>query len=255
MRVITIANEKGGVGKTTTTVNLAAALGLAGKRVLILDLDSQGHATEWLGVPKSRVPAERSSYAILAGQADLPSTLLRTNEENVALCGAHALLAKAALELGSNVEGLFVLKDALKVDLPIDYVLIDCPPTKGAVVFNALIVADLVVAPVLSEALSLEGLGELNETVQRVRSRYSPELPPAKILINDYEGRSTADRHIQEYLRQQFGSQVFRTVVGRDAPLRECFAAKESIFRYRRVARSATQFKELASELQEHLHA
>lgn len=254
MRVITIANEKGGVGKTTTTVNLAAALGLAGKRVLVLDLDSQGHATEWLGVPKARVPAERSSYAILAGQAALRETLLRTGEENVVLCAAHALLAKAALELGSNVEGLFVLKDALRVDLPIDYVLIDCPPTKGAVVFNALIVADLVVAPVLSEALSLEGLGELNETVQRVRSRYSPQLPPAKILINDYEGRSAADRQIQVYLRQQFGAQVFKTVVGRDAPLRECFAAKESIFRYRRVARSAVQFREFATELQEQLN-
>src|SRR5918997_372072 len=119
MQVIAIANEKGGVGKTTTTVNLAAALGMAGKRVLVIDLDSQGHATEWLGVPKSRVPAERSSYAVLAGQTELPQTLLRTGEENVALCAAHALLAKAALELGSNVEGLFVLKDALRIELPI----------------------------------------------------------------------------------------------------------------------------------------
>lgn len=254
MQIVAIANEKGGVGKTTTTVNLAAALGLAGKRVLVIDLDSQGHATEWLGVPKSRVPAERSSYAVLAGQTELPETLLKTGEENVVLCAAHALLAKAALELGSNVEGLFVLKDALRVALPIDYVLIDCPPTKGAVVFNALIVADLVVAPVLSEALSLEGLGELSETVQRVRSRYSPHLPLAKILINDYEGRSAADRQIQEYLRQQFGAQVFHTTIGRDAPLRECFAAKESIFRYRRKARSAAQFQDLAAELQEHLH-
>lgn len=253
MRVVTIANEKGGVGKTTTTVNLAAALGLAGQRVLVIDLDSQAHATEWLGVRKAQVPPERSSYAILSGQAELVDTLLRSGEENVVLCAAHALLGKAALELGSNVEGLFVLKDALRADLPVDYVLIDCPPTKGAVVFNALIVADLVLAPVLSEALSLDGLGELNETVQRVRSRYSPKLPPAKILINDYEGRSAADRQIQEYLRQQFGDQVFKATIGRDAPLRECFAAKESIFRYRRNARSATQYRELAQELRRHL--
>lgn len=254
MRILSIANEKGGVGKTTTTVNLAAALGLAGHRVLVIDLDSQGHATEWFGLPKSRVPVERSSYAILSGQGQLPQTLVRTGEENVALCAAHPLLAKAALELGSNVEGLFILKDALRANLPIDYVLIDCPPTKGAVVFNALIAADLVVAPVLSEALSLEGLGELNETVQRVRSRYSPHLPPARILINDYEGRSAADRQIQEYLRKQFGAQVFNAVIGRDAPLRECFAAKESIFKYRRNARSAAQFRDFATELQGILH-
>ncbi len=251
MRVVTIANEKGGVGKTTTAVNLAAALGLAKHRVLVIDLDSQGHATQWLGVAKTHVPPERSSYGILAGQGDLASSLLRTGEQGVALCAAHPLLAKAALELGSNVEGLFVLKDALNVELPIDYVLVDCPPSKGAVVFNALIAADLVVAPALSEALSLEGLGELNETVRRVQSRYSQHLPPPMILINDYEGRSAADRQIQEYIRRQFGTQVFRTVLGRDAPLRECFAAKESIFRYRRTARSAGLFRELARELTE----
>ncbi|HEY0735121.1 MAG TPA: ParA family protein [Herpetosiphonaceae bacterium] len=249
MQVIAIANEKGGVGKTTTTVNLAAALGLTGHRVLVIDLDSQGHASEWLGVTKARVPADRSSYAVLSNQAEIPETLLRTGEQNVVLCAAHALLAKAALELGSNVEGLFVLKDALRIDLPVDYVLIDCPPAKGAVVFNALIAADLVVAPVLSQALSLEGLGELNETVGRVQSRYSPHLPAPLIMINDYEGRSAADRQIQEYLRAQFGTQVFRTTIGRDAPLRECFAAKESIFRYRKTARSAGQFRELVDEL------
>lgn len=252
MQVVTIANEKGGVGKTTTAVNLAAALGLAEQRVMLVDLDSQSHATQWLGAAKARVPAERSSYAVLAGHADLASTLLRTNEEGVVLCAAHPLLAKAALELGSNVEGLFVLKDALRQELPIDFVLIDCPPAKGAVVFNALIAADLVIAPVRSEALSLEGLGELQETVQRVKGRYSPELPPPMILINDYEGRSTADRQIHEYVRQQFGEHVFTTIIGRDAPLRECFAAHASIFRYRRTARSAILYRDLAHELLEH---
>ncbi len=251
MRVVAIANEKGGVGKTTTTVDLAAALGLTGQRILVIDLDSQSHATQWLGSTKSRVPAERSSYGVLAGHTDLATTLLRTNEEGVVLCAAHPLLAKAALELGSNVEGLFVLKDALRQELAIDYVLIDCPPAKGAVVFNALVAADLVIAPVRSEALSLEGLGELQETVQRVKGRYSPDLPLPMILINDYEGRSAADRQINEYVRGQFGTNVFTTFIGRDAPLRECFAAQASIFRYRRTARSAGLYRDLAHELME----
>lgn len=254
MHIITIANEKGGVGKTTVTVNLAAAFGLGGERVLVIDLDSQGHATEWLGVPKARVPSERSSYAVLTGKADLSTTLLRTREENVALCGAHVLLGQAALELGSNVEGLFVLRDALRADLPFDYVLLDCPPAKGAVVFNALIAARLVVAPVLSHALSLEGLGELMDTVQRVKSRYSPTLLDPVVVINDYEGRSAADRQVQTYLHQQFPTSVLDTTIGRDAPLRECFANRESIFRYRRAARSAAQFQSLATELKERLH-
>ena len=113
MRVITIANEKGGVGKTTTTVNLAAALGSMGSKVLVIDLDSQGHATEWLGVPPDRVPVERSSYAVLVGQAPLQSRFLRTLEAGVMVSGAHPYLAKAAQELGAKVDGLFVLKDGI----------------------------------------------------------------------------------------------------------------------------------------------
>jgi len=264
MRVITIANEKGGVGKTTTTVNLAAALGSTGSQVLVIDLDSQGHATEWLGVPLLRVPVERSSYAVLAGQTPLRPTLLRTQEVGVTICAAHPFLAKAAQELGAKVDGLFVLKDVIAtlghagvatgpsaddLTVAVDYVIVDCPPTKGTVVFNALIAADLVIAPVLAESLSMEGLGELNDTTQRVRQRYSPQLPPPRVLINNYEGRSAADRQIHDYLRERFGAQVLQTEIGRDAPLRECFAAKASIFRYRRGARSAIQFQALAEEI------
>jgi chromosome partitioning protein len=266
MHVITVANEKGGVGKTTTTVNLAAALGsMANCRVLVIDLDSQGHATQWLNVPLDRVPPERSAYAVLTGQSPLALTILRTHETGVELCAAHPFLAKAANELSTQVDGLFVLNDALNAvapenataataSAPIDYVIIDCPPTKGTIVFNALIAADLVIAPVLAESLSMEGLGELNDTVQRVRQRYSPDLPPPRMLINNYEGRSAADRQIHDYVRERFATQVFQTEIGRDAPLRECFAAKSSIFRYRRGARSALQFQALAEEITEALH-
>lgn len=265
MKVITIANEKGGVGKTTTTVNLAAAIGQAQQRVLVIDLDSQGHTTQWLGVSPSVVSMERSSYAVLTGQSELISTLIRTAEEGVILCAAHPALAKVAQELSSQIDGIFLLRDAIerlrklaatkgkqngnKSPIVFDYVLVDCPPARSMIVFNALIAADLVIGPVLAESLSMEGMGELNETVRRIQQRHSPKLPLPKILINNYEGRSTIDRQIHDDLRAQLESQVLRTEIGRDAPLRECFAASSSIFRYRRASRSAIQFRDLALEV------
>lgn len=270
MKIITIANEKGGVGKTTTTVNLAAAMGNAGYRVLVIDLDWQGHTTQWFGVSPASVAVERSSYGVLTAQVDLVSTLIRTAEEGVILCAAHPGLAKVAQELSANVDGIFFLRDAIdrlgklaaskkqkngdKSPLDFDYVLIDCPPARSMIVFNALIAANLVIGPVLAETLSMEGMGELNETVRRIRQRHSPNLPLPKILINNYDGRSSVDRQIHDDLRSQMASQVLQTEIGRDAPLRECFAASSSIFRYRRVARSAAQFRDLAQEVRGLLH-
>ena len=251
MRIVTVANEKGGVGKTTVAVNLAAALGLTGLRVLVIDLDSQSHATQWLGIPKGKVEPERSAYGVLARKATLAKTLVRTGEEGVMLSAAHVLLAHAATELNVSVDGVFVLREALRAELPLDYVVIDCPGAKGAVVFNALLAADLVLAPVRAEILSLEGLHELTATVEKVRERFSPHLRPPRILVNDYDGRSGADRAIFEHVRREFGPRVFDVVLGRDAPLRECFGAQQSIFRYRPSARSAANFRDLATEVME----
>jgi chromosome partitioning protein len=256
LKVISLSLEKGGVGKTTTAVNLAAALGLAGHRVLVIDLDSQSHATEWLGVNAS-APPERSAYGVLVDQAPIATTLLRTPEQGVMLCAAHPFLAKAAKELGDQIDGFFALKDALATfaedahatDQQIDLVVIDCPPSKGAIVFNALLAADLVIAPVLAEALSIQGLRELNETVQRIQQRYSPHLPAPMVLINNYDGRALVDRQLHDELRESYGDQVLTTEIGRDAPLRESFAAQASIFRHRRTARSAEQFRKLADEV------
>ncbi len=251
MRIVTIANEKGGVGKTTVAVNLAAALGLAGSRVLLIDLDSQGHATQWLGIPKDKVNPERSAYGVLTRKATVAKTVVRSGEEGVTLCPAHVLLAHVAAELNVSIDGVFVLREALRATLPFDFVVIDCPGAKGAVVFNALIAADLVLAQVRAEILSLEGLTELTATVEKVRERFSPHLPPPRILINDYDGRSAADRSIGDYVRREHGAQVFDVVLGRDAPLRECYGAQQSIFRYRPSARSAAGFRELATEVSE----
>ena len=261
MRVITIGNEKGGVGKTSTAVHLAAALGLTGQRVLVIDLDTQAHATQWFGIPVSRVQPDRSSYAVLSGTTPLAPTLLRTDEQGVALCAAHPFLAKVAKELGEQVDGIFVLRDALEAfeeseaGKQFDLAIIDCPPARGTVVFNALLAADLIVAPVLAEALSVQGLTALDETTQRIRQRYAPQLSLPLVLINNYEGRAAIDRQLYDDLHQQYGDRVLETVIGRDAPLREAFLAQASIFRHRRTARSAGQFQALAEEVMRRLDA
>lgn len=261
VQVVTIGNEKGGVGKTSTAVHLAAALGLTGLRVLVIDLDTQAHATQWFGVPAGRVIPERSSYAVLVGQTALGPTVVRTAEDNVALCAAHPFLAKAARELGDQVDGIFALRDAIdvfaesEIGKQFDMAIIDCPPARGTVVFNALLTADIVIAPVLAEALSVQGLVALEETVQRIRQRFAPDLPPPLILINNYEGRAAIDRQLYDDLHHQYGAQVMETVIGRDAPLREAFLAQASIFRHRRTARSAGQFQFLAQEVLRRLHA
>jgi chromosome partitioning protein len=261
VRVITIGNEKGGVGKTTTAVNLATALGITGQRVLVIDLDTQAHATQWFGIPASRVQPDRSSYGVLSGSTPLSETLLRTAEEGVVLCAAHPFLAKAAKELGEQVDGIFALRDVIgdfeSTDLGarFDLAIIDCPPARGTVVFNALLAADLVVTPVLAEALSVQGLVALDETVQRIRQRYAPDLSAPLILINNYEGRASIDRQLYDDLRQQYGSRLLDTLIGRDAPLREAFLMQVSIFRHRRTARSALQFQTLAEEVMRSLNA
>jgi chromosome partitioning protein len=261
VHVITIGNEKGGVGKTSTTVHLAAALGLSGQRVLVIDLDTQAHASQWFGTPVNRIQPDRSSYAVLTEQAPLALTLIRTAETNIALCAAHPFLAKAAKELSEQVDGIFVLRDAIEafeqseIGSQFDLAIIDCPPARGTIVFNALLATDLIIAPVLAEALSVQGLVALDETVQRIRQRYAPSLPPASILVNNYEGRAAIDRQLYDDLHQQYGARMLETVIGRDAPLREAFLAQASIFRHRRTARSAGQFQALAEEVMRKLNA
>jgi len=255
MKTIAISLRKGGTGKTTTTINLAAALGLLGYQVLVIDLDSQGHATEWLGVAMASLTPEHSSYGVLTTQASLAATLWTTAEQGVQLCPAHPFLAKAAKDLGSQADGFFVLQEAIEQfgqeaqGTPVDILIVDCAPASDPLTFNALIAADLILAPVFVEALSLQGLKDVYETVQRIRKRLSPDITDPYVLLNNYEGRAQVDRQIYDDLRVAYGDQILQTVIGRDAPLREAFIQQASIFRHRRTARAAAQFRDLANEI------
>jgi chromosome partitioning protein len=255
MKIIAISLSKGGVGKTTVSVNLAAALGLEGMRVLVMDLDSVGYATTWLGVNPAEIAAEQSAYGVITKRTPLGQAVYETDEQSVFLCPAHASLINAAGELGARLDGLFVLKDtfaaAARDELPFDIVILDCPGEQNPVVFNAIIAANMVIAPVLSQNMSLDGLADVSQMIETIRLRFRPDLHSPHILLNDYAGQAASDRQIKEYLEQNFREQLFQTIIGRDAPLRECYNTAQSIFRYRRAARSASQFRALAHEVKD----
>jgi chromosome partitioning protein len=255
MKVIAVSLSKGGVGKTTISVNLAAALGLEGLRVLVVDLDSVGYATTWLGITMSEIESNASAYGVITRKAQLSQAVYETEEQSLFICPAHSSLINAAGELGARLDGLFVLKDtfaaAARDELPFDVAILDCPGEQNTVVFNAIIAADLVIAPVLSHNMSLDGLADVNQMMDTIRSRFRPELRHPYILLNDYVGQAASDRQIKDYLVETFGREMFQTIIGRDAPLRECYNQAQSIFRYRRSARSAGHFRALAQEVRE----
>jgi chromosome partitioning protein len=254
MKVIAVSLSKGGVGKTTISVNLAAALGLDGLRVLVMDLDSVGYATTWLGMNMADVSVEHSSYSVITRKTALDQAVFETEEQNVLLCPAHPSLINASGELGGRVDSVLVLRKVFAAAGPvqqaIDVAILDCPGEQNPVVFNAIIAADLVIAPVLSQNMSLDGLNDLTLMVKSIQADFKPTLPDPYVLLNDYAGQSASDRQIREYLPAQFADHFFQTIIGRDAPLRDCYNHAESIFRYRRSARSAGQFRSLAQEVQ-----
>jgi chromosome partitioning protein len=249
--VITIAvtNQKGGVGKTTTTINLGAYLAKAGKSVLLVDLDPQGNATSGLAINKSGLE-QKTVYELLRGEATAADIVLQTAQKNLYILPTSTELAASEVEL-VNVEAReFVLKKALAT-LTYDYVLIDCPPSLSLLTVNALTASDKVLIPVQTEFYALEGLGQLVDLVQRVRASVNPHLELLGVLMTMFDSRTSLSTAVQGELVKHFGDKVFATAIPRNIRLAEAPSYGKTIAEHDKWSKGARAYKALAKEVQE----
>jgi chromosome partitioning protein len=247
-QIIACANQKGGVGKTTTVVNLATYLGLDGDRVLVIDLDPQGNATSGFGIDRSRL--ERSVYEAVIGGTPLPDLLVDTPIPGVRLVPAAIALAGAEIELAPLERRERRLSHALAdVSGSFDYVLIDCPPSLGLLTVNALTAADSVLIPIQSEYYALEGLTQLIATIHLVRDHLNPQLEIKGVVVTMYDARTNLSSDVAREVRRHLGDRVFDTIVPRSVRLSEAPSYGLPIALYRPDSRGAEAYRSLAAEI------
>jgi chromosome partitioning protein len=249
-RILAIANQKGGVGKTTTAVNLAACLALAGSRTLLLDLDPQGNATTGLGSPKKK---RQGTFRLLAASGDPREIPLAIHGEGLDLVPADVSLLDAEVQLARAGTPVTALRAPLAVLAPrYDHILIDCPPSLGSLTRLALGCAEAVVVPMQCEFFALEGLSQILRVVRNVARRANPRLGLEGILLTMYDPDQGLSREVEEDVLEHFGSRVYRTPISRDVRLAEAASYGQSILRYAPYCRGARGYVEMTREVLKH---
>ncbi len=247
-KIIAVANQKGGVGKTTTTVNLAASLGVLEKKVLLIDADPQANATSGLGIDVQEV--ELGTYQLLEHTISAQEVIVSTNSPNVDIIPAHIDLVAIEIELVDKQYREYMLKEALKpiVD-SYDYILIDCAPSLGLLTLNALTAAHSVIIPIQCEYFALEGLGKLLNTIKSVQKLHNPNIDIEGLLLTMFDSRLRLSNQVVDEVNTHFSEMVFKTIIQRNVRLSEAPSYGETIIKYDASSTGANNYLKLAQEL------
>tara|TARA_R110002050_G_scaffold281956_2_gene429646 strand:- start:14255 stop:15019 length:765 start_codon:yes stop_codon:yes gene_type:complete len=247
-KIIAIANQKGGVGKTTTSINLAASLGVLEKKVLLIDADPQANATSGIGIDVESV--EIGTYQLLEHSNSAKEAIIKTETPNLDIIPSHIDLVAIEIELVDKDEREYMLKKALQeIKNDYDYIIIDCAPSLGLLTLNALTAADAVIIPIQCEYFALEGLGKLLNTIKSVQKIHNPELDIEGLLLTMYDSRLRLSNQVVEEVQKHFNDMVFKTIIQRNVRLSEAPSYGESIINYDAASKGATNYLSLAKEI------